>query len=220
MSAIWDVRCTFRNFRSSHRRCSVRKGVLKNFAKFTGKYLCQGLSFNKAAGLRPATLLKKRLRHRCFFPWILRKFWEHLFYRTSLVFFYKAPLVAASKKLFLTSFFTWAPAILPNSSWVVQLHKKQLSKNLSIFCGKLADIALVLKYLPNFETIIFYIFKYFKFYNMNIRNAQFSQNIVQFSIFCTLKMFVLLSFFLCLIYYAQTRLFVKKFSKNKYEFRY
>ena len=28
-------------FRSSHRRCSVRKGVLRNFAKFTGKYLCQ-----------------------------------------------------------------------------------------------------------------------------------------------------------------------------------
>ena len=25
--------------RSSHRRCSVRKGVLRNFAKFTGKHL-------------------------------------------------------------------------------------------------------------------------------------------------------------------------------------
>ena len=24
-------------------RCSVKKGVLKNFAKFTGKYLCQSL---------------------------------------------------------------------------------------------------------------------------------------------------------------------------------
>ena len=29
------------------------KGVLKNFAKFTGKHLCQSLSFNKIAGLRP-----------------------------------------------------------------------------------------------------------------------------------------------------------------------
>ena len=28
-------------FRSNHRRCSVRKGVLRNFAKFTGKHLCQ-----------------------------------------------------------------------------------------------------------------------------------------------------------------------------------
>ena len=34
--------------------------VLKNFAKFTGKHLCQSLFFNKAAGLRPAVLLKKR----------------------------------------------------------------------------------------------------------------------------------------------------------------
>ena len=39
---------------------------LKNFTKFTGKYLCQSLFFDKVAGLRPATLLKKRLWHRCF----------------------------------------------------------------------------------------------------------------------------------------------------------
>ena len=35
--------------RSSHRRCSVRKGVLRNFAKFTGKHLCQSLFFYKVA---------------------------------------------------------------------------------------------------------------------------------------------------------------------------
>ena len=45
--------------RSSHRRCSVRKGVLSNFAKFTGKHLCQSLFFNKVAVLKPANLLKK-----------------------------------------------------------------------------------------------------------------------------------------------------------------
>ena len=43
-----------------------KKGVLRNFTKFTGKHLCQSLSFNKVADLRPATLLKKRLWHRCF----------------------------------------------------------------------------------------------------------------------------------------------------------
>ena len=43
-------------FRSSHRRCSVRKGVFRNFAKFTGKHLCQSLFFNKVAGL---SLLQK-----------------------------------------------------------------------------------------------------------------------------------------------------------------
>ena len=52
-------------FRSSHQRCSVRKGILRNFAKLTGKHKYQGLFFNKIAGLRPGTLLKKRLRHRC-----------------------------------------------------------------------------------------------------------------------------------------------------------
>ena len=47
-------------------RCFVEKGVLRNFTKFTGKHLCQSLFFNKVAGLRRATLLKKRLWHRCF----------------------------------------------------------------------------------------------------------------------------------------------------------
>ena len=45
--------------RSSHRRCFIIKGVLINFAKFTGKQLCQSLFFNKL-------VLKKILWHRCF----------------------------------------------------------------------------------------------------------------------------------------------------------
>ena len=49
----YQVICTFR---SNHRRCSVRKGNLRNFTKFTGKRLCH----------RPASLLKKRLWHKCF----------------------------------------------------------------------------------------------------------------------------------------------------------
>ena len=52
-------------FRISHRRCSVRTGVHKNFANLTGKHLCQSLFFDKVAGLGPATLLKKRLWHSC-----------------------------------------------------------------------------------------------------------------------------------------------------------
>ena len=39
---------------------------LKISQKFTGKYLCLSLFFNKVTDLRPATLLKKRLWHRCF----------------------------------------------------------------------------------------------------------------------------------------------------------
>ena len=61
--------------RSSHLRCSKEKRVLKIFAKFTGKHLFQSLFFNKVAGLRPATLVKKRLWHKYFpinFPKPLR----------------------------------------------------------------------------------------------------------------------------------------------------
>ena len=78
------------NTRSSHRKCSMKNGALKNFAKFTEKHLCQSLFFSKVVGLlssyrnqsiylnsklifwflydgnRPATLLRIRLWHRCF----------------------------------------------------------------------------------------------------------------------------------------------------------
>ena len=51
-------------YRSSRPEVFSKKGVLKNFTKFTGKHLCQNLFFNRVAGLRPVTLLKKRLWHR------------------------------------------------------------------------------------------------------------------------------------------------------------
>ena len=47
----------------------MKKGLLRNFAKFIGKHLCQSLFFNKIAGFR----------HE-----ILQNFLEHLFYRTPL----------------------------------------------------------------------------------------------------------------------------------------
>ena len=40
----------FPSFSSSHWRCSVRKGVLRNSAKFAGKNLWQSLFFSKVAG--------------------------------------------------------------------------------------------------------------------------------------------------------------------------
>ena len=60
-----------------------RKDVLRNFAKFTGKHLRQSFFFNKIAGLRLATLLKKRLWYRCF-PVDFVKFLKTPFYRTPL----------------------------------------------------------------------------------------------------------------------------------------
>ena len=78
-----------RSSRSSHRRCSVRKGVLRNFAKFTGKHLCQGLFFNKVADLRPATLSKMRLAQvfSCGFCEISKNtlFTEHLWTTASVL---------------------------------------------------------------------------------------------------------------------------------------
>ena len=55
-----------RVFRSSHQRCSLIEGVFRNFKKLTGKQLYQNLFFNKVTVLRPATLLKRRLWHKCF----------------------------------------------------------------------------------------------------------------------------------------------------------
>ena len=45
--------------------CSTKEGALRK-EPHIGKHLCQGLYFNKAAGLSPATLLKKRPWHWCF----------------------------------------------------------------------------------------------------------------------------------------------------------
>ena len=55
------------SFRSSSPDVFCRKGVLRNFAKLTEKHLYRSLFFNRVAGLRPATLLKKRLWYRRFF---------------------------------------------------------------------------------------------------------------------------------------------------------
>ena len=72
------------SLRSSRPEVFCKKGVLKNFAKITGKHLCHSLFFNEVADLRPATSLKKRLWHRYFpvnFAKFLRKaFKEHIWW--------------------------------------------------------------------------------------------------------------------------------------------
>ena len=49
------------NYRGSHQRCCIEKGILENVAKFTGKYLYQSLISDRFVDLRPVLLLKKRL---------------------------------------------------------------------------------------------------------------------------------------------------------------
>ena len=49
----------FTEFRNSHLEVFCKKGVLENFAKFTGKNLCHSLFFNKVAG--PCNFIKFNL---------------------------------------------------------------------------------------------------------------------------------------------------------------
>ena len=58
----------YRHFqpRSSRPEVFCKIGVLRNFAKIHKKAPVPESLFNKVAGLRPATLSKKRIWHRCF----------------------------------------------------------------------------------------------------------------------------------------------------------
>ena len=68
--------------RSSYQKCSIKKGILRSFTKFSKKHLYQSLFINKFQ------IYWKRNSDTVFFLWILWNFWEQLFYKT--------PLVAAS----------------------------------------------------------------------------------------------------------------------------
>ena len=91
---------------SSHRRCSVIKSVFRNFAKLPGKHLCHSLFFNKDSGLRPETLLKKRLWHRCY-PVNFAKFLRTPFLRNTsrrLLLWFKSYLTDRKQSVLINSF--------------------------------------------------------------------------------------------------------------------
>ena len=60
-------------YRSSHQRCSIKKGVLENFAKFTGKQLCQILFLIKC------NFIKKEALARVFFCEFYKTFVNTIF---------------------------------------------------------------------------------------------------------------------------------------------
>ena len=67
-------------YRSSRRRCSVRKDVLRNFAEYTGKHLCQSLFFNEGAGLLQNTFFTEhsgRLLLTMFLLFLKKVFYLH-----------------------------------------------------------------------------------------------------------------------------------------------
>ena len=62
---------------SGSSRPEIFCSALKTYTQFTGKHMQQSF-FNKVAGLRPATLLEKKLWHRCF-PVKFAKFLRTIF---------------------------------------------------------------------------------------------------------------------------------------------
>ena len=79
--------------------CSIyRKGALRDFTKFTGKYLCQRIFFNEVACLRPATSLKMSLWHRCF-PVNFAKFLRTPFF-TKHLWWLLLPILTIRLKMF------------------------------------------------------------------------------------------------------------------------
>ena len=74
--------------RSSRPDVFYKKGVLRNFTKFTRKRLCQSLFFSKAAGLTPATLFKKET--------LVQGFSCEFCEISKNIFLHRTPLVAAS----------------------------------------------------------------------------------------------------------------------------
>ena len=109
MSKIWNVE-RFPSLedtldRSNRLEVFFKRGVLENFAKITGKYLCQSFFFNKVAGLKPVNLFRKILWHRCFPV----KFTNFL--RTP--FLYKTSRGCFSLDLLLTPMYFWRKRSFP-----------------------------------------------------------------------------------------------------------
>ena len=71
-------------FKSSHLEMFCKKGGSLTFRKFTWKHLCWSFFFKKVAVWKPATLLKRRIRNRCFLVNFGKLLHEHLFYTTPL----------------------------------------------------------------------------------------------------------------------------------------
>ena len=99
------------------------KGVLRNFAEFTGKHLRQRIFNNKVTDLRPAALLKKILWHRGFpvnFAKFLRApfFIEHLWW---LLLYIKYHLYTCLFQFILQRFLPLYISMVPHST------KKEIS---------------------------------------------------------------------------------------------
>ena len=72
------------NLRSSHRRCSGKKRLLRNFTKIHRKTPVRESLFYQSCKPQLAILIKKRLWHRCFPVNFAKSLRTSFFYRTLL----------------------------------------------------------------------------------------------------------------------------------------
>ena len=98
--------------RSNHKRCSVRKCVLRNFTKFTGKHMYQSLFFNKVAGLFHRTPLA-----------------DASYYQSELSLHSKLMFLLCSRKILVCQYHTENRANI-NYVWVRSLPQRTSNKKM------------------------------------------------------------------------------------------
>ena len=144
-------------FRSNHWRCSVKKGVLKNFAKLTGKHLCLSLFFNKVASRRSATLLKKKLWHRCF-PVDFAKFLRTPFFY-SFAKFLRTPFVRnTSERLLL-----WTTASETSNTKYLGLIKRSKVQEKNKSCKRALNFDQWKTFSENYKPMRVWLWLVYKF---------------------------------------------------------
>ena len=127
----WWVISIFTGIRSSHGRCSIKKGVNKNFAIFTGKLLCWNLfvGVHVMQAQKPFKFIK--LQHKCF-PVNIAKFLRTAF----LKFPFARPfnICHKFKNISQSLSFEFHPYRLPNSINLITTYKKVIFYSMKFIC--------------------------------------------------------------------------------------
>ena len=137
-SLQWYLLYNFPPFRSIQWRCSIRKGVLRNFAKFTGKHLWQSQFFNKVAGWGDCfwSFSYLLLKISCLFHFNRKTRWKK---RNTLMGF-KYLLFFSSIDLFVLFV-----------SWLVTYQWKKIIENCNSVGAGAQNIGKVVSFWPNFD---------------------------------------------------------------------
>ena len=129
--------------RGSHRGCSVAKGVLRNFAKFTGKLLCQSLLDNNCFEYSNfGKFTRKDLCQSLFKVELLdnfikkgvsnnqhyfnKGFWHDFFYESCQI-FQSSCLIGTSGRLHCQQFSPYQILYSVNGNWIGATMRSQMS---------------------------------------------------------------------------------------------